>query len=1603
MDSNFCKLRLKLIQLQSLMFLLLFASAINAGTYKNLVSYYPMNGNANDVFSGLNASVTQATLTTDRFGRANSAYQFCGSGCLISMGNQSQHNSLLDSMSLSMWFYRTGSGTGASGSGGVLGGREGEWLVSVFTDGTINVAISTTNGLDKTTWSWTSTGDTILNDTWYHLVMTFRRGDLKLYLNSDLIYSATTKLRIYHQDGAKNQYNFQLGSRQAFPNQQNFQGKIDDVAIFKQALNTVSIDSLYAENQPGNISLSNDTIQENSPIGTIIGEFPLLDLNNDTLVYEIVSQNINVLSIEKNKLKTSAIVDYELKDTITLTVKAKDPIGNFAEFQYSIKVKNIDEKPYYKGVSKDITIFALLKDSLQFNLADFAELNGAGVSAFSATMANGNTLPAYVTFKQSELKFIFTPQEFDTIDFSIKLSFSDQSGKDSSYTFKVKAYDLKQLLNTDRLFSFPFTNSSVNGIGADSSVIYATQNFAAGFAYDRDSVANSAVNFYNPLSSGERIQYSVTHSSKVFDGFSYSFWMRPAVDLNSSTGRNMFTEFLGLYIIEYDRIDGELSFYINSPTVNDIGYRYKTEFKAKQWYHIVVTVDAISEKAYLYINGNQYLFETTAKQVKPVGVSTLTIGNAQGGGLTFKGVMDDVVVYKRAISYDEVKALFNENVPENLTLTGSSVKENSPIGTFVGKFSATDKDGDPIIYSLSGVQNPDLFHFRISGDSLKTTSVPLNFEYVPEWSFAVRATDKTGFYTEKVFKINVLNVKEGPYYNAVPFNQFMEKGKVYTKFVDRKEFVDPDKDSIVNFTAKLIDGSALPSWIGFKADSLKFTFNTTGVNEGEYFIKLRFEDTTGLDSSVVFGIKVTDLPANVVAYYPFNGNATDVISGINGTTSGVFLGGDRFGKVYSSYALNGTTGHINMGSNTLLEFKDSMTVAAWVYRTGAGSGNFSLDGTTTGGIVFNREGEYQLAIFNNRTIAYAFSTASSPVWSWISTGVVLPSDNSWHHLAMTFRRGTLKIYLNGNVIHTNSNLNPSIVDQAGTSSSQDEFQVGGRQGSPGQQNFKGAIDDVVAFNRALSEAEVKKLFNPLYVVNELPDITMAETDGKKFYTGVKGAFGPSAQITSISVSTLNSGISASVSNDTLYVTPMNGSFGQNSVTLTATNGFNIVSQTIGVTVTGINDTPTDIILSNVSINESLTSSTLVGYITVNDLDLFDTHTVELTTGAGSDDNASFSITTSGSTKTLYLNSFTDFETKSSYKIRLKVTDNGGASFQKAFVVTVNDVNEAPISISISKSSFNENEPVGTVIGTLSTLDPDANETFTYTFGTINNGGGGPKPPINPIPPIGLTKSFQKSSTSSDGLFLLDGNVLKTNFVFDYEVQETPTLSVLIKVTDKGGLSITQTISITILNVAETNDIVLSNNIVEENKSIGSLVGAFSIKNPTEGEKITYALDNPVIFAKAFEAIESEPLSNSSFTISGNQLFTAQVFDYEKDSIYQIRVKATGDLGFSKTMDFTIKIKNVDENLNPGTSVNQLSNSDQLIIRPNPATDYITVEWLNTTSSVRLSIISSNGITKQSNVFSGSRVNVNLSNFERGVYLIRLESEGIVKTQRLLLQ
>ena len=208
--------------------------------------------------------------------------------------------------------------------------------------------------------------------------------------------------------------------------------------------------------------------------------------------------------------------------------------------------------------------------------------------------------------------------------------------------------------------------------------------------------------------------------------------------------------------------------------------------------------------------------------------------------------------------------------------------------------------------------------------------------------------------------------------------------------------------------------------------------------------------------------------------------------------------------------------------------------------------------------------------------------------------------------------------------------------------------------------------------------------------------------------------------------------------------------------------------------------PTDITLSSQTVDENQLSGTEVGTFTTTDTDPGDTHTYSLVTGGGDTDNTSFQI----SGNALQTNAIFDYETDSSYSIRVLTTETASPYyyFVKQFIITVTDVNEDPTDITLSDQTVDENQAIGTEVGTFTTTDDDTGDTHTYSL-------------------------VAGDGATDNASFQISGNALQTSAIFDYETKDSYSIRVLTMDSGTGNLTYEKQFTITVTDI---NDAPLAN-------------------------------------------------------------------------------------------------------------------------------------------------------------------------------------------------
>ncbi|MDQ6525251.1 cadherin domain-containing protein [Nocardioides sp. LHD-245] len=768
--------------------------------------------------------------------------------------------------------------------------------------------------------------------------------------------------------------------------------------------------------------------------------------------------------------------------------------------------------------------------------------------------------------------------------------------------------------------------------------------------------------------------------------------------------------------------------------------------------------------------------------------------------------------------------------PTDVTLSPSSVIETAPVGTEVGSLSAADPDprDDHVFRLVPGRGAADNAAFRISGDHLETAAV-LDFEEDPELSIRVRATDRSGTSVKRVLKVTVTNASEG---TAAPAIAGLEIGTL--------GYVENDPATVITASGTVTD----PDSANFATGTLTVDYASGGQAEDRLAIN---NQGTGAGQIGVAGVSVT----------------------FGGSPIGTFTGGT--GAVPLIITLNAdatrTATATLLRNITYRNASDAPSTTARAVRFVLTDGDGGTSNPATRGIAVAAVDDAPLALDDSVTVAQ--DAAAVPV-------AVLTNDTD----------------LDGG---------PRTIASASDPTHGTVALIGGSAGAHAGLTYRPdtgycntSVGGPDAFTYTLNGGSIATVFAtvtcPPVPTNDPPtDITLgnnsvAENRPVNTVVGGLSATDPDVGNTHTFMLVAGAGSADNASFDiagaglrtsAVFDFEAKASYAVR-VRVTDQGGLTFEKQfTVTVTNAAENAAPTNLSLSDLSVAENEPVNTAVGSLSATDPDVGDTHTFTLVAGTGSADNASFTISGTG----LRTSAVFDFEAKASYAVRVRVTDQGGLTFEKSFTVTVTNAaeNAAPTNLSLSDLSVAENRPVNTVVGGLSATDPDVGDTHTFTL-------------------------VAGAGSADNASFDIAGAGLRTSAVFDFEAKAS--YAVRVRVTDQGGLTFEKQFTVTVTNAAENaapTNLSLSDLSVAENEPVNTAVGSLSATDPDVGDTHTFTL-----------VAGTGSADNASFTISGTGLRTSAVFDFEAKASYAVRVRVTDQGGLTFEKSFTVTVTNVNE-------------------------------------------------------------------------------------------
>jgi uncharacterized protein YvpB len=303
-----------------------------------------------------------------------------------------------------------------------------------------------------------------------------------------------------------------------------------------------------------------------------------------------------------------------------------------------------------------------------------------------------------------------------------------------------------------------------------------------------------------------------------------------------------------------------------------------------------------------------------------------------------------------------------------------------------------------------------------------------------------------------------------------------------------------------------------------------------------------------------------------------------------------------------------------------------------------------------------------------------------------------------------------------------------------------------------------------------------------------------------------------------------------------------------------------------------NTAPTGVSLSHAVIPENRGSGAVIGTLTTTDRDPGNTFTYSLVSGSSSTDNAAFTIV---GNKLQTAQNF-DFEAKNRYIIRVRSTDQGGLSRDRAFSIGITNVNEAPTDLTLSAMSIATKSPKGFLVGLLRTTDDYNSKAPTYRL-------------------------VRGLGSDDNAAFAIRGSQLVTAQSLNSVSRSH--YSIRIRTTDAGGLSYEKALTVTADRqpARVPTDILLSAASVRENNTPWTLIGDLRTNRDTPTRPLTYSL---------VEGVGST--DSVAFRIRGSHLYATTSFNYEEKSSYSVRVRVTNAGTLITEKQFTIAVTDANE-------------------------------------------------------------------------------------------
>jgi hypothetical protein len=987
---------------------------------------------------------------------------------------------------------------------------------------------------------------------------------------------------------------------------------------------------------PTDLSLSATSLAEDQPAATVVGTFSTTDPEAPagpftyTLVSGTGSTDNRCFAISGGQLKTAVTLNYEEKTSYSIRVRTTDAGGLWYEEAITITVSDVVALGDLLYTLDDPSITP--QASSQFGTAVAADgdlvvvgnpdADIQGVDAVGVAHVFNRTTGTLVATLQNP-----TPAADDFFGYSVAISGSTvivgAIGDDTGATNIGSAYVFDAATGA-LLHTLANPTPAANDFFGWSVAVSGTM-VVVGARGDDSVVTDVGAAYVFDAATGALLHTLANPTPGAYDWFGFDVAVSGNTLVVGALDDNTGAPDAGAAYV-FDGATGTLLRTLTNPTpavCDEFGYSVAVSGNT-------VVVGAYYDDTGARDAGAAYMFDAAT------GVLLRTLANpvpavedrfghsvaASGNTVVVGALYDDTGAQDAGAAY----VFDGARAPTDIRLSSASIAENQLVGSFVGTFTTTDPNlpDDSHTYTLAvGSGDTDNVKFTIDGNQLKTAAV-FDYEAKSSYSIRVRTTDAGGLYCEEVFIIGVEDITP-----TVTINQTTGQA-------------DPATGGPILFTVEFSEAVT-----GFDWTDIDFTGSTTmgmgatvsPVNGSTrtYVVSVRGMSEAGT-------VKVT-IPAGKAQ----NGGGDWNMASTSTDNTVNYQPSPHTASQLGAYSLGGWFRDTN-GNNALDPSDEGVKFFGPQGATPV-PGDWNGDGKDEFGVYANGAWYLDLdgnGLQNEGGMNYGPQGALPVVGDWNGDGkdeIGLFKDGIWFLDANANRQWDTADYTN-----------PAMLGWAGATPVVGDWNGDGR-------------DDLGVYANGMWFRD--RDGNGTYTAAEQAAAVAFGWPGMQPVVGDWNGDGKD-----------NLGIY--YQGGWFRDVNANNQWDENDASHPVFVGWAGATPIVGVwgAISLANQTPTDIRLSETSVLENRPAGMIVGYFWTTDPDGPGAFTCSLVSGPGGKDNAQFTI----EGNRLCTAARFDYETQSSYSIRVRTTDAGGLFYEKAFTISVGDLDDTRPTVTINQKT-----------------------------------------------------------------------------------------------------------------------------------------------------------------------------------------------------------------------------------------------------------------------------------------------------------------------------